>query len=281
MRRKPASSGALLLASLILAAASPAPSPTMGESPSAQYDRCLAMTRDNPQKALTQAEFWRQQGGGFPAEHCAGVALIGLARYAEAAQRLESLAAAMMQEPAELRAATLEQAGEAWIMADQPDQAKPVFDAALAYNARNPELLIDRAAAYALGGHYWEAIDDLNSALDIDPNNVTALIYRASAYRNDGGKDGLELALADANKALQINPGESSGLLERGNILRLKGNPKGARADWEAVIKLAPDSPAGRDARNNLSHINENNAAPALMTEAPQKQQRNQLRTQP
>ena len=190
-------------------------------------------------------------------------------------------AAAMMQEPAELRAATLEQAGEAWIMADQPDQAKPVFDAALAYNARNPELLIDRAAAYALGGHYWEAIDDLNSALDIDPNNVTALIYRASAYRNAGGKDGLELALADANKALQINPGESSGLLERGNILRLKGNAKGARADWEAVIKLAPDSPAGRDARNNLSHINENNAAPALMTEAPQKQQRNQLRTQP
>ena len=82
-----------------------------------------------------------------------------------------------------------------------------------------------------------------NRALDIDPNNVTALIYRASAYRNAGGADGLELALADANKALRINPGNSSGLLERGNILRLKGDAKGARADWEAVIRLAPRFP--------------------------------------
>jgi tetratricopeptide (TPR) repeat protein len=271
MRRRPARSAAFLLAWPILAAASPAPSSVFGENPSMQYDRCLAMTRDNPQKALTQAEFWHDQGGGFPAEHCAGVALIGLGRYGEAAQRLQKLAAAMMQEPAELRAATLEQAGEAWILDDQPDQARGVFDAALAYNPHSPDLLIDRAQAYALGGHYWEAIDDLNRALDIDPNNATALVYRASAYRNAGGADGLELGLADVNKALQINPGDSAGLLERGDILRLKGDAKGARADWEAVIRLAPDSPAGRDARNNLSHINESAATSRLMTESPQK----------
>jgi tetratricopeptide (TPR) repeat protein len=271
MRRKPAYSAALLLASLFLTAASPTPPGAIVESPSAQYDRCLALTRDNPQKALTQAEFWHDQGGGFPAEHCAGVALIGLGRYGEAAQRLQKLAGAMMQEPADLRAAALEQAGEAWIMADQPDNARTVFDAALAYNPHNSDLLVDRAQAYALGGHYWEAIDDLNRALDIEPNNVTALVYRASAYRNAGGADGLELGLADVNKALQVNPGDSSGLLERGNILRLRGDAKGARADWEAVIRVAPDSPAGRDARDNLSHINENAAASRLMTESPQK----------
>ncbi len=88
-----------------------------------------------------------------------------------------------------------------------------MFDAALAYNPNSSDLLIDRAQAYALGGHYWEAIDDLNRALDIDPNNATALIYRASAYRNAGGADGLELGLADVNKALRINPGDSSGPL--------------------------------------------------------------------
>ncbi|HXQ41899.1 MAG TPA: hypothetical protein VN821_11560, partial [Candidatus Udaeobacter sp.] len=99
MRRRRDLSAALLLASSILAAASPAHPATIVESPSAQYDRCLAMTRADPQKALAQAEFWHEQGGGFPAEHCAGVALIGLGRYGEAAQRLQNLAAAMMQEP--------------------------------------------------------------------------------------------------------------------------------------------------------------------------------------
>jgi len=273
MRRKPASSAVLLLASLVLAAASPAPAIIPLEPPSDRYNRCLAAARDDPQKALSQAESWHDQGGGFPAEHCADVALIELGRYPEAAQRLQQLAAAMMQEPPELRASALEQAGEAWILANQPDQARISFDAALSYNPNSADLFVDRAQAYALGGHYWEAIDDLNHALAIDPNNVTALIYRASAYRNAGGADGLVLGLADVNKALKLDPGNPTGLLERGNILRLQGDAKGASAAWQQVIKLAPDSLEAKDAQNNLSHINENAAASQLLTETPQQQQ--------
>ena len=95
-----------------------------------------------------------------------------------------------MQEPGELRAAALEQAGEAWLLDDRPDKARGASMPRSPTIPDNPDLLIDRAQAYALGGHYWEAIDDLNRALEIDPNNITALVYRASAYRNAGERTG-------------------------------------------------------------------------------------------
>ncbi|MGH6977351.1 MAG: tetratricopeptide repeat protein, partial [Stellaceae bacterium] len=148
--------------------------------PSERYDSCLADTRRDPAAALKAAEDWREVGGGFPAEHCAAIALIGLKRYSEAAQRLEALAAQMMAQPAELRADALDQAGQAWLLADQFDRAKAAFDAALSFVPHNAEFLVDRSEALANGGHYWEAIDDLNRALEADPKNVDALVFRAS-----------------------------------------------------------------------------------------------------
>ena len=50
----------------------------------AEYDRCMNLTRGDPQSALDQATGWQARGGGAPARHCAAVALGGLRRYAEA-----------------------------------------------------------------------------------------------------------------------------------------------------------------------------------------------------
>jgi tetratricopeptide (TPR) repeat protein len=272
MRRSPANrriAALLPFAALILAAASPGPKLSAPADPSSQYDACLAEVAKNPQAALDRAGAWRESGGGFPAEHCAAVALIGLKRYDQAARRLEALAGAMMIQTPELRAATLEQAGQAWLLANDAAKAKADFDAGLSFSPHNPDLLIDRAEAYAAGGQYWEAIDDLNRALESTPDNVTALIYRASAYRNAGGADGLELGLADVERALKLSPNDVSGLLERGNILRLRGDVKSARTDWERVVRLEPGSTAAADARNNLAHINESPAAARLLTNQP------------
>lgn len=272
MPRSPANrriAALLPFAAAILAAASPSPKLASPLDASVQYDACLAEVAKNPQAALNRAEAWRESGGGFPAEHCAAVALIGLQRYDEAARRLEALAGAMMIQSPELRAASLEQAGQAWLLANDAAKAKADFDAGLSFSPHNPDLLIDRAEAFAAAGQYWDAIDDLNRALDAAPNDVAALIYRASAYRNAGGADGLELGLADIQHALRLSPNDAAGLLERGNILRLQGNLKAARADWDKVVRLDPASTAADDARNNLAHIDESPAAARLMTDQP------------
>jgi len=267
MRRRRASRIALLAVVPLLAGAAPSTTPVIPLIPPSQrYDACLAETRHDPAAALKSAEMWRDVGGGFPAEHCAAIALIGLQRYSEAAQRLEALAGQMMSEPADLRADALDQAGQAWLLADQPDRAKTAFDAALSFVPHKPDFLIDRSEALADGGHYWDAIDDLNRALEADPKNVDALVFRASAYRHVGSADALELANADANRALALAPNSVSGLLERGNIRRLRGDNVGAKADWQRVIALAPQSQAARYARNNLAHI----ADSPQLTDTPQ-----------
>lgn len=267
MPRRQANKAALLLVLPLLIGAAPAPVPVIPLLPPSQrYDSCLADTKRDPAAAFKAAEDWRALGGGFPAEHCAAIALIELKRYPEAAQRLETLAAQMMGEPADLRGDTLDQAGQAWLRADQADKAKTAFDAALSFTPNNPEFLVDRSEALADGGHYWEAIDDLNRALEIDPKNVEALVFRASAYRYVGGADALELALADATHALALSPNSVPGLLERGNIRRLRGDNAGAQADWQRIIALAPTSEAAKDARDNLAHIDDN----PLVTDSPQ-----------
>jgi tetratricopeptide (TPR) repeat protein len=216
------------------------------------YDRCLAMAHSDPQKAYDDAESWRDIGGGFPAQHCASVALIGLKKYTEAATKLESLANAMMQLGPGMRGDALEQAGQAWLLAGKPAEAKSAFDAALGYKPKDAEILIDRAEAYALGGKYFDAIDDLNAVLDQTPNRVDALVYRAAAYRQLGS---LDLAFDDAQRALRLDPNSVPGLLERGNLRRLKNDDAGAKADWQQVLKLGPGTPAAASAQNNLAQL--------------------------
>lgn len=221
--------------------------------PEAQhYDRCLELAHSDPQKALVDAQGWRDIGGGFPAQHCAAVALVGLKKYAEAATQLEALANAMMQAGPEMRGDALEQAGQAWLLAGKPTEAKVAFDGALGFRPKDPELLIDRAEAFALGGKFFDAIDDLNTVLDQSPNRVDALVYRASAYRQLGS---LDLASDDIDRALRLDPNSVSGLLERGNLRRLKNDNTGARADWLQVIKLGPGTPAAASAQDNIAHL--------------------------
>ena len=216
------------------------------------YDRCLQVAHSDPRKAYDDAEAWRVIGGGFPAQHCAAVALIGLRKYTEAATKLEALANAMMTAGPEMRGGAMEQAGQAWLLAGRPNEAKSAFDAALGFQPKDPELLIDRAEAYALSGRYFDSIDDLNTVLERTPNRVDALVYRASAYRQ---LSSLDLASDDIDRALRLDPNSVSGLLERGNLRRLKNDDAGAKADWQQVLKLAPGTPAAASAQSNLAQF--------------------------
>ena len=257
-RRTPLAAPALILAAALAvagpAAAQQADEPDPRVEAAERYAECMQTARSDPERALGTARTWQDQGGGDPARHCIAVSLLSLGRYAEAAERLEELGRTMSGPAvdAQMRADTLAQAGQAWLLAGRPERAQAAQSAALELRPKDVELLIDRALTLAQAGEYWEAIDDLNRADELAPGRADILVFRASAYRY---VDALELAREDVNRALELDPDNPEGLLERGIIRRLSGDKQGARHDWLKLIDLHDGTPAADTARRNLERM--------------------------
>jgi tetratricopeptide (TPR) repeat protein len=237
--------------------------------PATEHDQCVTMALGSaPRAALDRARQWAKRGGGFPADHCAAIALYELKQYREAAQAFDKLAGAMAKESPSGRASVYDQGGQAWLVAENPRQAKSDFDAAMRLDANNPDLLIDRAEALAALHQYWDAIDDLNRASDLAPQEPEIYAYRAAAYR---AVDSLDLAREDIARNLKLAPNNPVGLLERGNIRSIEGDTAGARQDWLLVAKIAPDSPSAAAANANLAQLSAvgSDASSAAPTQVP------------
>jgi tetratricopeptide (TPR) repeat protein len=254
--------GALCLAGAVHAGEKPlgplSPDPDL-RNPMETYMACLELTGTDAERAFEMAGKWRGLGGGEPAEHCAAVALIGLDELAEAGTRLEELAERSKQNN-NMRASMLSQAGQAWYLFGLWERAHANQTEALKLvPKRGPlhvEILLDRAMTLAGAQNYWQAIDDLNEAISIDPNNSDAYAFRASAYRY---VDAPELALEDAERAVKLEPTNPNALLERGNQYRLQNRNAEARADWLAVLQTAPEtSDVATAARANIEKLDFN-----------------------
>lgn len=206
-----------------------------------QYKACLQLIGRNPEDAFEAALIWRDRGGGFPARHCAALALVELKQYPEAADRLEKIAEDMAPRKHRLMSEVLAQAGNAWLLAGLPERAYGVFTSALKVDPENVDLLVDRSRASALVDRWSDARRDLDDALRLDPAREDAYAYRASARRRLNDKSG---ALEDAETAIAINPKSTDALIERGLLRRDAGDTKGAREDWIKVRLLAPNTPA-------------------------------------
>jgi tetratricopeptide (TPR) repeat protein len=216
-----------------------------------RYDRCLALTRRDPQLALSAAKSWEVSAGGSPATHCAAVALVALKRYPEAARQLDRLGHANLGSALE-RAEIFDQAGNAWLLASRGGEATASFSSALALSPNDPDLLADRARAAAFLRD-WKAADlDLSSALKLDASRADLLILRASARHAFGRK---AEARTDVEAALRILPNYPEALLERGTLKLETGDTKGARADWEAVVATGGGSAAAETAQQRLNTL--------------------------
>jgi tetratricopeptide (TPR) repeat protein len=236
--------------------------PRDATSDEAMYEHCMSLAKSDPAAARDYAEHWKSRGGEHPADHCYALALIGLKQYKEGATRLEALAKAMTHAPDSLRADALDQAGQAWLLANDPARAYADDTAALGLLPNDADLLLDRAEAAGSEGWYDKALADLDHVLKNEPARVDALIYRATALRQLGRLDD---ALADINRAVMLAPSSVSALLERGDVRRLKGDVAGARQDWVRVSQLAPGSDADSEAKTNIERLElkEDAGAPA------------------
>ena len=192
---------ALLVSSMLLmTAAATAQAPTPKIDQDAEYAACLDMAKKKPDAALERAKKWWDSGGNLGPRHCIAVALIAQENYVQAAKILEDLATDAKPEVAALRGDLFNQAGQAYYLAGMFEKAIPLYTKALLTKPRDVDYLIDRAVARDEFGQHFEAIDDLNRAIDLAPARADALVMRASAWRRLGNldlaeDDGGELAL--------------------------------------------------------------------------------------
>jgi tetratricopeptide (TPR) repeat protein len=228
---------------------SPTEGLSFGIQDGGQYARCLSRARQEPAKAFDDAKTWRARGGGAAARHCAAVAMLVGGEAASAGEELEALARELRDRPARLRAELLSQAAFAWLLARQDARAARLTNEAIAIDADNIDLRLDRAELHAANKRYWEAIDDLNYALERNPQRSDALVLRALAHRL---LDADELAADDVERALAIAPRYADAFLERGMLARKKGDIAAARRDFLQVLINDPDGLAGDAARAQI-----------------------------
>ncbi len=224
---------------------------------STAYDVCLARIDVDPEDGFDRAMSWYSQGGGPPALHCAAIALLSAGHYADAADRLDLIA----QNPsngltADMRAAILDQAGNAWMLEGFPEQAIQSFNAALALNPESlgtkSEIYFDRARAWVMDQNWDEAIQDLGRVLELAPGAKDVLTLRATGYRALGSN---ELAWDDVTHVLLADPDYSPALIERGVLNVLRGDTDAARADWVKVLLLEDGGDLEDAARDYLHEL--------------------------
>jgi tetratricopeptide (TPR) repeat protein len=245
VRSKRAFLGGVVASALVAAAASAA----VFTGP--QYRACVAKIAKTPDQAFEDALAWRGQNGGLPAEHCAALALLAMKQPGNAAQRFESIARNPSAGAAGVRAGLFGQAGNAWLLARRGREAEAALTAAIKLVPRNVEFLVDRARARALMRNWAGADADLSAALAAG-GRPDIYLLRATARR---ALNRMREARADIDAALFINPRYAEALVERGSMKLIAGDKPGARRDWLQVLLIAPNGPAGDEARRRIEDL--------------------------
>ncbi|HEY1308793.1 MAG TPA: tetratricopeptide repeat protein [Vicinamibacterales bacterium] len=122
--------------------------------------------------------------------------------------------------------------------------------------AGNPK---DVNAVIQLGNTYFDAerwddaITWYRKAIELDPKNADASTdLGVSLYYSNRADE----ALAQFEHSLKISPTHTKTLLNKGIVLAFgKQDLRGAAAEWEKVVTLAPNSPEGQAARRALEGI--------------------------
>lgn len=190
-----------------------------------RHEACASKAESKPEEAYEDGLIWQNEGGASAARHCVALALIGLNRYVDAAEKLDTLAAAKDIPDAETRAQMYAQAGNLWLLERNFVKAVSSLDAAIAADPSSADIYIDRARAYALNAEWPKAAADLTTALGKRANDPLALRLRAAAHLEQGDLDAAE---ADIRAALIENPADVDALVLRGRLREARAGRKGS-----------------------------------------------------
>ncbi|WP_296540187.1 tetratricopeptide repeat protein [Rhizorhabdus sp.] len=239
---------ALIAAAAAVAAPAPPAPPTQAEH-AARGQRCAALAKRTPDKAMEEARAWASSGGGIAARQCLGLAQAALEQWPAAAATFEGAAkdAQIAQDP--VAVILWMQAGNAALAGGESARAGLAFDRTLALPGLSKEMKgevhLDRARAAVDTGDLPAARDDLAQATKLVPSDPLGWLLRANLARRM--KD-LPLAFSAIRQAAQLSPDDASIAYEAGNIAAAAGNMADARAAWTKAATSAPDSNAGKAA---------------------------------
>jgi tetratricopeptide (TPR) repeat protein len=141
--------------------------------------KCLQRAEQFPDQAAAESQVWIKKGGGDPARVCFAFAQFHRGEYESAAREFAALAARMDKLDGKRAASLHARAGLSAMRANDSKMADKEYAAAIKLEPQDPDIWIDRATGHAASEHYWEALDDLNRALDIMPDMPEALRLRA------------------------------------------------------------------------------------------------------
>ncbi len=113
------------------------------------------------------------------------------------------------------------------------------FDKVLDLQPDNVDALILRGDAYSQLGQPGRALADLNRAVADAPDNAQAFLYRGLAQGRRGDD---KLALADYDRALNLEPRYVDALVNRAAIHASQGRAANAIGDLDAALALQPDN---------------------------------------
>lgn len=225
-------------------------------SASARFDRCAALVRTDPAAAAVEASRWANAGGGIAAHQCAGLALTAQDKFAAAAGEFEAAATAAQSAHAATTAQLYAQAGNAWLAANDAAKARTALDTALLQGTLTGlqlgEARLDHARALVALDDMESARADIDLALQSAGDDPLAWLLSATLARRMGDP---RRAATDIAEALKRSPDDASVQLEAGNIAALAGDAARAKEAWEAASRLAPNTPAGRNARAALAQF--------------------------
>jgi tetratricopeptide (TPR) repeat protein len=219
-----------------------------------RYAACMERARTAPAEGLALADAWLGQSDSMPGRHCRATALSGLGRTEEAAAALDALGRGLEAREPTLAAELYRQAALVEFEAGRLDAAEQLQDRGLKLAPESVELLIDRALLLGAREDYAKSLKSLERARELAPARGEVLVLMAAAHRLLGRP---ELAQESLGAALAVEPDNPGALLERGILRRLGGDKEGARADWERVRALAPESPEAETAAANLNLLDE------------------------
>jgi tetratricopeptide (TPR) repeat protein len=119
------------------------------------------------------------------------------------------------------------------------DDALIAFNQAVASVPSSALLLNNRGMHFHSMGRDREAINDLNSALKVDPKFVPAMINRGFVHMQAGRADDAE---KDLTAAIEMSPESPQAYTMRGNARVTQGRAADALADYRKVTELSPTS---------------------------------------
>jgi tetratricopeptide (TPR) repeat protein len=109
-------------------------------------------------------------------------------------------------------------------------------------NNPSEDAYLKRADAYRLRGRDKEAIDDINQAVHIAPNNTYSYMLRGRIYYDEGM---YPEAITDVNQALKVDPNSNGAYILRAqSYFKLKDFGK-ALEDANTILKNDPKSAVG------------------------------------